>query len=125
MNYLLSEFFTIEGRCQYSVFMIGVIVRSNEAFEKALKRFTKTCEKSGVLSDLRKNQYHEKPSEAKKRLKSQARRKAIKEKLIADGVIKPRPARNGGKGGRPGMGGRDGGRDGGGRDGGGYGGGMR
>ncbi|MBL8025945.1 MAG: 30S ribosomal protein S21 [Fibrobacteres bacterium] len=96
--------------------MIGVIVRSNEAFEKALKRFTKTCEKSGVLSDLRKNQYHEKPSEAKKRQKSQARRKAIKEKLIADGVIKPRPARNG-KGGRPGVGGRDGGREGG-RDGG-------
>ncbi len=73
--------------------MIGVVVRSNEPFEKALKRFTKSCEKSGVLSDLRKNQYFEKPSEAKKRKKNQAIRKAIKEKLIADGVIKPRPLR--------------------------------
>lgn len=80
--------------------MTGVIVKPNEAFEKALKRFSKSCEKSGVLSDLRKNQYHEKPSERRKRELSQARRKAMKDRLIEMGVLKPRVSRNGFGGGR-------------------------
>jgi small subunit ribosomal protein S21 len=73
--------------------MTGVIVRPNEPFEKALKRFSKACEKSGILSDLRKNQYYEKPSERRKRELSQAKRKAVKERLIEAGILKPRPSR--------------------------------
>ena len=46
--------------------MTGVIVRPGESFEKALRRFTKTCEKSGILSDVKKNQRYEKPSDEKK-----------------------------------------------------------
>ena len=59
--------------------MIGVIVKSNEPFERALKRFTKSCEKNGIISDVKKGQYYEKPSEARKRQENAARRKAIKE----------------------------------------------
>ena len=33
--------------------MIGVIVKSNEPFERALKRFTKSCEKNGIISDVK------------------------------------------------------------------------
>ncbi len=36
--------------------MIGVIVKSNEPFERALKRFTKSCEKNGIISDVKKRQ---------------------------------------------------------------------
>jgi small subunit ribosomal protein S21 len=36
--------------------MAGVKVRDDESFEKALKRFTKTCEKAGILSDIKKHQ---------------------------------------------------------------------
>jgi small subunit ribosomal protein S21 len=75
--------------------MTGVIVKSNETFEKALKRFSKACEKSGILSDLRKNQYYEKPSEKRKREISQAKRKAMKDRLIEAGIIKPRVSRFG------------------------------
>ncbi len=75
--------------------MTGVIVKPNEAFEKALKRFSKACEKSGVLSDLRKNQYYEKPSERRKRELSQAKRKAMKDRLIEAGILKPRVSRFG------------------------------
>ena len=71
----------------------GVIVRSNEAFEKALKRFSKACEKTGILSDIRKNQYYEKPSERRKRKLNQAKRKALKDHLIATGVIQVKPRR--------------------------------
>lgn len=55
--------------------MNGVIVRSGEAFEKALRRFSKTCEKAGILSDLKKLQHYEKPSEKKKRKMNAAKRK--------------------------------------------------
>jgi len=55
--------------------MTGVVVRDNESFEKALRRFNKSCERSGILSDIRKHQHFEKPSERKKRKAAAARRK--------------------------------------------------
>lgn len=62
--------------------MIGVIVKPNEPFEKALKRFTKSCEKNGIISDVKQHQRFEKPSEEKKRIRTSTRRKLQKE--IAD-----------------------------------------
>jgi small subunit ribosomal protein S21 len=60
--------------------MTGVVVRPGESFEKALRRFTKTCEKSGILSDVKKNQRYEKPSEERKRKRNAAIRKGVKER---------------------------------------------
>ncbi|GHV15859.1 hypothetical protein AGMMS49938_15050 [Fibrobacterales bacterium] len=59
--------------------MLGVNVKPNEPFEKALKRFTKSCEKNGIISDVKLHQRFEKPSEEKKRIKTSARRKQLKE----------------------------------------------
>ena len=56
--------------------MTGVRVRDDESFERALRRFNKFCEKSGDLSDYKKHQHYEKPSETKKRKMAAARRKA-------------------------------------------------
>ena len=58
--------------------MTGVKVRDDESFEKALRRFNKFCEKAGILSDIKKNQHYEKPSEIKKRKMEAAKRKARK-----------------------------------------------
>ena len=58
--------------------MTGVRVRVDETFERALRRFTKTCEKAGILSDIKKHQHFEKPSDRKKRKQNAARRKARK-----------------------------------------------
>ncbi|MEJ2634828.1 MAG: 30S ribosomal protein S21 [Calditrichia bacterium] len=58
--------------------MIHVKVRDNEPFERALKRFTKACEKSGLMSDIKKHQHFEKPSEQRKRKENSARRKIRK-----------------------------------------------
>ncbi len=63
--------------------MTGVVVRAGESFEKALRRFTKSCEKAGILSDMKKNQRYEKPSEERKRKKNSAVRKQIKDMLEA------------------------------------------
>ena len=54
-----------------------VRVKENEPFEKALKRFKRQCEKAGILSDVRKHQRFEKPSERKKRKVATAKRKAL------------------------------------------------
>lgn len=61
------------------VHLIGVTVRSNEPFERALKRFTKSCEKSGIIFDVKNRQRYEKPSEIKKRMRTSLRRKRAKE----------------------------------------------
>jgi small subunit ribosomal protein S21 len=58
--------------------MTGVRVRDDESFERALKRFNKSCEKAGILSDIKKHQYFEKPSDRKKRKLNQARRRSRK-----------------------------------------------
>ncbi|MCA9733573.1 MAG: 30S ribosomal protein S21 [Deferribacteres bacterium] len=58
--------------------MPGVIVRDNEPFDRALKRFSKTCERAGIISDIRKHQYFEKPSERRKRKMKEAKRKMRK-----------------------------------------------
>jgi small subunit ribosomal protein S21 len=58
--------------------MTGVKVRDDESFEKALRRFNKFCEKMGILSDIKKHQHFEKPSERKKRKLNAAKRKLRK-----------------------------------------------
>ena len=61
--------------------MTGVRIRDDESFERALRRFNKFCEKAGILSDIKKHQHYEKPSEAKKRKLAAARRKARRMKF--------------------------------------------
>ena len=52
--------------------MPSVRVRDNESFEVALRRFKRTCEKAGVLTDVRKHEYFEKPSQERKRKRAAA-----------------------------------------------------
>ena len=58
--------------------MPSVKIRNGEPFEKAFRRFTKACEKSGLMSDIKKHQHFEKPSERKKRKLNAAKRKQRK-----------------------------------------------
>jgi small subunit ribosomal protein S21 len=58
--------------------MPAVRLREGESFEKAFRRFTKQCEKAGLMSDIKKHQHYEKPSEKKKRKLNAAKRKMRK-----------------------------------------------
>ncbi len=58
--------------------MPGVRVRDGESFENALKRFKKQCEKAGILSEIRKREYYEKPSVKKKKKALAAKKRALK-----------------------------------------------
>ncbi len=50
-------------------------VDDNEPIDKALRRFKKECQKSGILAELRRREHFEKPSVRKKRKIEAARRK--------------------------------------------------
>jgi small subunit ribosomal protein S21 len=58
--------------------MPAIKVREGEPFEKAFRRFTKQCEKAGLMSDIKKHQHYEKPSDKKKRKLNAAKRKMRK-----------------------------------------------
>ena len=49
-------------------------VRKDESLDSALRRFKRSCQKSGVLAECRKREHYEKPS-VKRKKKSEAARK--------------------------------------------------
>lgn len=58
--------------------MIQVNVKENESIEKALKRFKKKFERTGVLKEIRNRNYYEKPSVRRRTEKLKA---AYREKM--------------------------------------------
>ena len=54
--------------------MSEIKVGKNETLESALRRFKRSCQKAGVLSEVRKREHYEKPS-VKRMKKSEAARK--------------------------------------------------
>jgi small subunit ribosomal protein S21 len=61
--------------------MTIILVDDNEPIDRALRRFKKECQKSGILSELRRREFYEKPSEMKKRKAEAARRKARRRQI--------------------------------------------
>ena len=55
--------------------MPGVRVLEGDSIDKALKQFKKQCEKSGILTEIKKREYYEKPSVRTKRKIIAARKK--------------------------------------------------
>lgn len=61
--------------------MPGVRIREGESFEGAMRRFKKQCEKSGILSELKKREHYEKPSIQKKKKAIAARKRSVKKRM--------------------------------------------
>ena len=59
-------------------FMPTVKVRENEPFDVALRRFKRSCEKAGVLSEIRRREFYEKPTSVRKRKAAAAVKRHIK-----------------------------------------------
>jgi small subunit ribosomal protein S21 len=47
--------------------MPTVRVKDSEPAEIALRRFKRACEKAGILTEVRRREYYEKPTEERKR----------------------------------------------------------
>jgi small subunit ribosomal protein S21 len=47
--------------------MPAVKVKENEPFDVALRRFKRSCEKAGILAEVRRREHYEKPTTQRKR----------------------------------------------------------
>ena len=54
--------------------MSEIKVQKGESLDSALRRFKRSCQKAGVLSEVRKREHYEKPS-VRRKLTSEAARK--------------------------------------------------
>ena len=58
--------------------MPSVRVKETEPFDTALRRFKRACEKSGIMSELRRREFYEKPTSERKRKKAAAVKRHLK-----------------------------------------------
>ena len=54
--------------------MAEIRVKENESLDSALRRFKRQCQRSGVLTEVKKREQYDKPS-VKRKKKSEAERK--------------------------------------------------
>jgi small subunit ribosomal protein S21 len=58
------------------LYLVGIILNENEPIDRALKRFKKKYERSGVLKEFKKRTFFTKPSVKKRMKKVKAIRRA-------------------------------------------------
>ena len=58
--------------------MPSVRIKENEYFDAAMRRFKRACEKAGVLTELRRREFYEKPTQERKRKKAAAVKRHLK-----------------------------------------------
>lgn len=58
--------------------MPSIRIKENEPFDIAIRRFKRACEKAGVLSETRRREFYEKPTEERKRKAAAAVKRHLK-----------------------------------------------
>ncbi|MCH9023540.1 MAG: 30S ribosomal protein S21 [Planctomycetes bacterium] len=53
--------------------MIKIRARGGESIQQMMKRFKKMCEREGVIKDIKRQSYYEKPSEKRRRRDKRAK----------------------------------------------------
>lgn len=72
--------------------MPSVNLRENDSFDSALRRFKRACEKAGIPTKLRQQEFYEKPT-AKRKRKAAAAVKRYRKKLAKEQEIMAEKAR--------------------------------
>ena len=65
--------------------MLKVKARTGESVQQMMRRFKKLCEKEGLIRDMKRNAYYEKPSERNRRRMRKA------ERIFIPRTFTPRP----------------------------------
>jgi small subunit ribosomal protein S21 len=55
-----------------------VKLKENEPFDVALRRFKRSCEKAGILAEVRRREFYEKPTSIRKRKAAAAVKRHLK-----------------------------------------------
>ena len=58
--------------------MPSVKIKENEPFDIALRRFKRSCEKAGILAEVRRREFYEKPTWIRKRKAAAAVKRHLK-----------------------------------------------
>ena len=58
--------------------MPSIKVRDSESFDLALRRFKRSCEKAGIMSEARRREFYEKPTTIRKRKEAAAKKRLQK-----------------------------------------------
>ena len=61
--------------------MVGITVKEGESYENFIRRFRRACENAGILREVKRREFFEKPSQKKKRKQAEARRRAFRRRL--------------------------------------------
>jgi small subunit ribosomal protein S21 len=69
---------TTTRRFKQESIMPAIRVKENEPFDVALRRFKRSCEKAGVLTEIRKREAYEKPTTERKRKAAAAVKRHLK-----------------------------------------------
>ncbi len=70
--------------------MPNVRVKENEPFEVAIRRFKRACEKAGILAEVHRREFYEKPTSVRKRKAAAAVKRHMK-KLSRETSRRERP----------------------------------
>jgi len=76
--------------------MPTVRVRENEPFDVAMRRFKRSCEKAGILTEVRRREFYEKPTAVRKRKAAAAVKRHLKKlarEAMRQGTQRPRTPR--------------------------------
>jgi len=71
---LFFDSFWYQENCKGFVYMLKVKSRAGESVQQMIRRFKKMCEKEGLIRDMKRNAYYEKPSEKNRRRMRKAQR---------------------------------------------------
>lgn len=58
--------------------MPSVKIKDSEPFDVALRRFKRSCEKAGILAEVRSREFYEKPTAVRKRKAAAAVKRQLK-----------------------------------------------
>ncbi|BCD90413.1 30S ribosomal protein S21 3 [Francisella halioticida] len=67
--------------------MPSVRVKERDLFDVVLRKFKRSCEKAGIVSELRRREYFEKPTWARKRKKTEAIKRAHKSNNDSEKIV--------------------------------------
>ena len=80
--------------------MPSIKIKDNEPFDVALRRFKRSCEKAGLIAEVRKREHYEKPTTIRKRAAAAAVKRHAKKmsrenpQAPASLLIPPAPREN-------------------------------
>ena len=62
--------------------MPSIKIKETESFDVGLRKFRRACERAGIVTEVRKREFFEKPSETKRRARLRAERRMKRNRLL-------------------------------------------